>query len=148
MAMQHLPPFIPCHMLCWQQKRCAVISYRWKGAERAMKGKAVTSHQKSRIGFFRPSRWRGLQAGMTFSYVWVPITAAFLLELLLLVFVTFVIGTAYSNVLFPQLAMQVARQYAFVAALQANGSSLNPQSTFLPGQADSLLPMPDEGTSL
>ncbi|HLV99338.1 MAG TPA: sensor histidine kinase [Ktedonobacterales bacterium] len=113
-----------------------------------MEYKAMVSDQKIRSGVSRSPRWRGLQARMTFSYVWVTITAAFLLEVLILAFVTFGIGTAYSTVLFPQLAVQVARQYAFVAALQANGASLNSQSTFRPGETDSLLPMPDDGTSL
>ncbi|HEY7355622.1 MAG TPA: sensor histidine kinase, partial [Ktedonobacterales bacterium] len=53
-----------------------------------------------------------------------------------------------TNVVFPQLTMQVAKQYAFVAALQADGASLNPQATFRPGQSDSLLPMPDDGSAL
>ncbi len=96
----------------------------------------------------RPSRWRGLQARMTFSYVWVTVTAVFLLELLIVSLLAFVIGMIYTNIVFPQLAGQVARQYAFAAALQANGAALNPQSTFRPGQAASLLPMPDAGGSL
>jgi signal transduction histidine kinase len=112
-----------------------------------MKDKAAFSSQQ-KMSVSRPPRWRGLQARMTFSYVWVTITAAFLLELLILTFLSVVVGSLYSNVVFPQLAMQVARQYAFVAALQAHGTSLNPQATFRPGQPDSLLPMPDDGTLL
>jgi len=85
---------------------------------------------------------------MTFSYVWVTITAVFLLELLVVSLLAFVVGAVYTNVVFPQIAAQVARQYAFVAALQANGTGLNLQSTFRPGQPDSLLPLPDEDNSL
>lgn len=113
-----------------------------------MTGKAVISNQHIWPGVLRPRRWRGLQARMTFSYVWVTITAAFLLELLIFAFVTIVVGALYANVVFPQLAMQAARQYAFVAALQAQGTNLNSQTTFRPGQPDSLLPLPDDGSAL
>lgn len=113
-----------------------------------MQREAVDSSQSIRTSVSRPPRWRGLQARMTFSYVWITVTAVFLLELLIFSFLGFVIVTVYTNVLFPQLVGQVARQYAFVAALQSNGTALNPQSTFRPGQPDSLLLLPDEGNSL
>jgi NarL family two-component system sensor histidine kinase LiaS len=113
-----------------------------------MKSKATTSSRNMGISVTRPSRWRGLQARMAFSYVLVTITAAFLLEMLVISVLGFLISNIYSYTVFPQLAMQVARQYAFVAALQANGTALNPQSTFRPGQPDSLLPLPDEANSL
>ena len=96
----------------------------------------------------RVLRWRGLQARMAISYVLVTVAAVFLLEVLVITLLASLIGSLYANVLFPQIAEQVARQYAFVAALQANSTALNPQSTFLPGQPDSLLPFRDEGNVL
>ena len=113
-----------------------------------MKRKATASHQRTGSSILRPPRWNGLQARMTFSYVWVTVTAMFLLELLVISLLGFLIAFVYSYTVFPQLALQVARQYAFVAALQVNGTGLNPQSTFRPGQSDSLLPFPDEDSSL
>ncbi len=113
-----------------------------------MNGETKASSRDLSINVTRPSRWRGLQARMTFSYVLVTLTAAFLLEMLVISVLLVLVSNVYSYVVFPQLAMQVAREYAFVAALQANDSALNPQSTFRPGQPDSLLPLPDENTSL
>jgi NarL family two-component system sensor histidine kinase LiaS len=92
----------------------------------------------------RPLKWRGLQARMTISYVLVTVISVFLLEILIFIALASVVSSAYTNALFPQVVGQVARQYALAAALQANGAALNPRSTFLPGQADSLLPFPDE----
>jgi signal transduction histidine kinase len=85
---------------------------------------------------------------MTFSYVLVTVAAVFLLELLVVTLLASLIGSLYLYVVFPQLAGQVARQYAFVAALQASSTGLNPQSTFLPGRPASLQPLPDEGNVL
>jgi signal transduction histidine kinase len=96
----------------------------------------------------RVLHWRGLQARMMLSYVLVTVAAMFLLEILIGTLLLSLIGALYANVIFPQLAGQVARQYAFAAALQANGTALNPQSTFLPGQPDSLQPFPDADNAL
>ncbi len=95
-----------------------------------------------------PLKWRGLQARITISYVLVTVVSLFLLEILFIAPLGFVVFLAYSNTLFPQLVGEVARQYALDAALQADGTTLNPQSTFQPGQAGSLAPFPDEGNVL
>ncbi len=108
-----------------------------------MQREKIASDQSIESSLLRPPKWRGLQARMAFSYVWVTVTAVFLLELLIASLLALLIGGLYVYTVFPQFAEQVARQYAFVAALQADGTSLNPQSTFRPGQPDSLLPLPD-----
>lgn len=113
-----------------------------------MKRKGAEKKQSAQGSAPRVLRWRGLQARMTISYVLVTVAAMFLLEILIGILLTSLIGAFYSDALFPQIAGQVARQYAFVAALQANSTALNPRSTFLPGQPDSLLPFRDEGAVL
>src|SRR5262249_29464502 len=114
-------PFPP---ICYpgHQGESAIRTVGRSGA--AMKGKAMAGNQKLGVKGSRPVRWRGLQARMTFSYVWVTITAVFLLELVIIIFLSLVVGTWYSTAVFPQMAMQVARQYALAATLQANGTSL------------------------
>lgn len=113
-----------------------------------MKRKGVVNKRGQGSSALRSLRWRGLQARMTISYVLVTAAAVFFLELLIAAFLGFVISWAYEYTLFPQIAGQVARQYALAATLDANGTTLNPDSTFRPGQADSLRPFPDESNLL
>lgn len=80
-------------------------------------------------------QWRGLQAHMTISYVWVTLLSLLLLECLLLVLVLYI---AFSFI-FPAFLWQQARSYARAAAVQASDTQLNPQSTFRPHQAYTLL---------
>lgn len=91
----------------------------------------------------RPRRGRGLQARMTISYVLLTAISVFLLEALIFILLASLVSTLYSNVLFPHVAGQIARQYALAAALQADDTTLNPQTTFLPNQPGSLQPFPD-----
>ena len=113
-----------------------------------MKRKGVIRKQSAEGSTPHVLRWRGLRVRMMFSYVLVTIAAMFLLEILIGTLLSSLIGVLYSDVVFPQFAGQVAQQYAFAAALQASSTDLNPQSTFLPGQPDSLQPFPDEGNVL
>lgn len=76
---------------------------------------------------------------MTISYVWITLLSLFLLECLLLVLVLYI---AYSYV-FPAFLWQDARSYARAASVQASDTQLNPQSTFRPRQAYTLL-VPNE----
>jgi NarL family two-component system sensor histidine kinase LiaS len=113
-----------------------------------MKRKGVVNQQGKRSRPLRSLKWRGLQARMTISYVLVTAAAVFFLEFLIAGFLGFIISWAYENTLFPQIVGQVARQYALAATLDANGTTLNPASTFRPGQPDSLQPLPDESNLL
>ena len=81
----------------------------------------------------------GLQARMTFSYVWVTALFVLLLELLasflFILFINFQMDTSDFA-----LEERIGVQYAYAAALQSDGLVLNPRSTFLPGQPYSLAP--------
>jgi serine phosphatase RsbU (regulator of sigma subunit) len=83
--------------------------------------------------------WAKLQVRMTMSYVVVSVVTALLLELLLLLIFVFVIARLP---FLDQSAMTAARGtaqfYALEAAVQANGTALDPHSTFQPGQPSSL----------
>lgn len=86
----------------------------------------------------RAAKWRGLQARMTLSYVWVTI----LLVLLFLALVWLAFVVLATNVVAPFVytlsARDQALRYAFAATLQASPSGLNPHATFLPHQPNSL----------
>src|SRR5579859_2482426 len=89
-----------------------------------------------------PQRWptlHGLQARMTFSYVWVTALFVLLLEILAsFLFILLLNFNLETNDL--ALAERVGVQYAYAASLQSDGHVLNPRSTFLPGQPYSLAP--------
>ena len=84
------------------------------------------------------SWWSGLQAHMTISYVGVTVISVLLLEMLVLVILASFTYLSLSNPLLEAGIKQKAVQYALAASLQAQGESLNPQSTFQPRQVDSL----------
>jgi two-component system, NarL family, sensor histidine kinase LiaS len=83
---------------------------------------------------------RGLQARMTFSYVWVTALFVLLLEILAVALYLFLINiqAETSNL---ALAQRVCVQYAYAASVQSNGLVLNPRTTFQPGQPYSLIPL-------
>ncbi len=93
---------------------------------------------------FRFLRSSGLQARMTISYVWVTVVSLLVLTGVTIVFVALVITEgvlpAEANDALKPLVVHQAQVYALEAALQANGSTLNPQTTFQPGQPGTLLP--------
>src|SRR5712692_4867119 len=83
--------------------------------------------------------WSKLQVRMTMSYVVVSVVTALLLELLLFSIFVFVIARLP---FIDQSAMTAARGtaqfYALEAAVQANGTALDPHSTFQAGHPSSL----------
>lgn len=92
-----------------------------------------------------PQRWpplRGLQARMTFSYIWVTALFVLLLEILAgFLYILLLNFNMETNNL--ALVQRVGVQYAYAASLQSDGQVLNPRSTFLPGQPYSLAPPGD-----
>ena len=90
----------------------------------------------------------GLQLRMTTSYVVVSVVSALLPELLA-VGIGFLVITFFPS--FVEQGIQAdtehtAQIYALQAAVQANGDTLNPHSTFQPGQPTSLV-LPGADTS-
>ena len=84
--------------------------------------------------------WSKLQVRMTMSYVLVSVATALLLELLLILFFFLVIARLpYVDQATMDTAQRTAQTYALEAAVQANGTALNPDSTFQPGQPSSLV---------
>src|SRR6266704_3410076 len=82
----------------------------------------------------------GLQLRMTFSYVAVSVGSALLLELLIVGIWFFVISRFPVVDQGTRIATEhTAQIYALEAAVQANGDTLNPRSTFQPGQPSSLV---------
>ena len=105
------------------------------------KSEAPMSKKQSKSPSY-PRWWtplRGLQARMTFSYVWVTALFVLLLEILAsFLFILLLNFNLETNDL--ALAERVGVQYAYAASLQSDGLVLNPRSTFLPGQPYSLAP--------
>lgn len=85
------------------------------------------------------SKLRGLQARMTLSYVGVTVVFVLLLGIPVFLLLLLIANSQVYNV-DVSVAKRIGIQYAYAASLQANGSTLNPRSTFLPGQPDSLEP--------
>lgn len=85
------------------------------------------------------SWWSGLQAHMTISYVGVTVVSVLLLEMLVLVILALFTYSSLSTPLLDTAIKQEAVQYAVAASLQAQGEQLNPQSTFQPHQAGSIV---------
>lgn len=81
----------------------------------------------------------GLQARMTFSYVWMTVVFVLMLEILVFSFLL-LIANNWLQSLDLATAKRVGIQYAYTASLQSDGLLLNPRSTFLPGTPASLMP--------
>src|SRR5689334_25333708 len=83
--------------------------------------------------------WAKLQVRMTASYVAVSVVTALLLELLLILFLVFVLARLpaidQSNLV---VARSTAQFYALEATIQANGGPLDPHSTLQPSSPSSL----------
>ncbi len=93
-----------------------------------------------------PFRESGLRGRMTVSYV--AVTLGSVLSFLLLVTLTTgILAALFSdssgNTNFLTVLQQQARSYALVAGLRAQGTALDPQTSFIPGQAHSIV-LPDE----
>ncbi len=81
----------------------------------------------------------GLQARMTISYLGVTVVIALLLELLVCIIAYLVLTRSpLLNDVILNTAKQTAQVYAFKAASQLVGTTLDPRSTFQPGQPSSL----------
>src|SRR6266516_6674898 len=100
-------------------------------------------NKKQSNGFLQTRCWRksgGLQARMTFSYVWVTALFVLLLEIVAsFLFILFAIFQRDTNDL--PMAQRIGIQYAYAASLQSDGLVLNPHTTFRPGQPYSLVPL-------
>jgi hypothetical protein len=77
--------------------------------------------------------WSRLQVHMTTSYVGVSVVTALLIELLLFV-IFFIVLSPLIDQNVQDTARRTAQNYALEAADQGGGVTLNPQSTFQPGQ--------------
>lgn len=84
-------------------------------------------------------RWSKLRLRMTISYVVVSVVSALLVELLIaLLFFLVILRLPFVDQSTMASASNAAQFYALEAALQANGDTLNPASTFQQGQPFSL----------
>jgi serine phosphatase RsbU (regulator of sigma subunit) len=83
----------------------------------------------------------GLQLRMTTSYVVVSVVSALVLELLVVgIFFLVILRLPFVEQGILADTEHTAQIYAWAAAVQANGDTLNPRSTFQPGQPASLVP--------
>src|SRR2546429_7888693 len=89
--------------------------------------------------------WSRLQMRMAISYVEVSVVIVLLLELLLIV-IFFVVLFPFINQYFQGIVKKTAQDYAKVAAAQAGGVALDPQSTFQQDKPSSLV-LPKEDVS-
>jgi len=84
-------------------------------------------------------KWSGLQTRMTISYVAVTVVTALLLELLIGGTIVVVLSsTSILDKVILTTTKHTAQVYALEAALKAEGTALNPQTTFQPGQPASI----------
>jgi serine phosphatase RsbU (regulator of sigma subunit) len=103
---------------------------------------------KSKVSARKPGehqRWRnrfkGLQFRMTISYVAVSVAIALLVELLFVgIFFFVILRLPFVDQTTLDASEQTAQFYALEAAVQGNGDTLNPHSTFQSGQPFSLKP--------
>lgn len=99
------------------------------------------AEQDKRESFYRTKgrTWRGgLRMRIAISYVGLTAGILLLLEALAvfgLVMLLFSVIIPFTSI---QTVKQTAERYAYAAALQAHGTTLNPESTFLPHQANTL----------
>jgi len=84
--------------------------------------------------------WSKLQVRMTMSYVGVSVATALLVELLLILIFVFIIAhLPFVDQNTMTAARDAAQVYALEAAVQGNGTALDPHSTFQPGHPSSLV---------
>ncbi len=88
-------------------------------------------------GSLKRSWWSRLQVRMTISYLMVATSTALFLELAVAIGIFLALSALLTNAV-PIVARNTARVYAMQAAFQASSTSLNPRSTFQPGQPASL----------
>lgn len=108
-----------------------------------MNRSAASISKRLSKGLLHPRQWiklHGLQARMTFSYVWVTALFVILLEILAGLLSIFLLNFMGETSDFA-LAQRIGIQYAYAASLQSDGLVLNPRTTFQPGQPYSLVPL-------
>jgi signal transduction histidine kinase len=86
----------------------------------------------------------GLQARMTFSYVWVTVVSVLVLEALVVTLLGVVLFSFLRTQVLPAATAEIARDYALAAGGRANGEALDPRATFEPGKPGSLVPPGDD----
>ena len=105
-------------------------------SEESVRKPGENSHQRNRFLKKRP----GLQLRMTTSYVVVSVASALLVELLIAgIFLLVSTRLPFVEQAILNDTDHAAHIYALEAAVQANGDTLNPRSTFQPGQPASLV---------
>src|SRR5579884_2318459 len=85
------------------------------------------------------SRWSGLQSRITISYALTTIGVVLLIEMLFMT--TLIMALLYTPLANSETiaeARPTVKLYALEAAVQAQGSTLNPQTTFAPGHPFSI----------
>jgi two-component system, NarL family, sensor histidine kinase LiaS len=88
---------------------------------------------------YTSSRWSGLQSRITISYALTTIGVVLLIEILFMT--TLIMALLYTPLADSETlaeARPTVKLYALEAAVQAQGSALNPQTTFAPGQPFSI----------
>ena len=93
-----------------------------------------------RLRFLFPFSWSGLRARMALAYVSVTLGSV-LSFLLLTVLASGALSAVFSDSLdsnFLTVLQRQAQSYAQIAALQAQGETLDPHTSFIPGQAHTL----------
>src|SRR5450432_3797890 len=101
--------------------------------ERNMRHKNITRKQNISTAIQSPLKWSGLQARMTFSYVWVTIACILLLEILVLITVSiafFLLTHQQSSQLIPAVE-QTARQEAGNIASRLASTHFDPHTLSL-----------------
>ncbi|HEV2662358.1 MAG TPA: SpoIIE family protein phosphatase [Ktedonobacteraceae bacterium] len=112
-----------------------------------MKSEKKTGKRQQRRQKNTLKPWLRLQVRMAISYVAVSVAIALLLELLLvLIFFTVITRLPYVNQTVLDAANNTAEIYALEAIVQGGGTTLDPRSTFQPGQPYSLS-VPGESSS-
>lgn len=108
-----------------------------------MSKKSIFSKCAMPVGFTRFSkqglRFHGLQARMTFSYVWVTVASIFVLEILTYSLLALSVNTFYEYVQLTVMAQHPAAQYAQAMSELSNGAPLHPHSASVVSQPDLLL---------
>ena len=85
--------------------------------------------------------WSRLQVRMAVSYIGVTLIIVLALEfLLILIFYIVIVVSPLTDTVLGSVTRNTAQTYALEAALQVQGDTLNPSTTFQPGQTSSIAP--------
>jgi NarL family two-component system sensor histidine kinase LiaS len=123
-------------------ERVAVVVGREENERSVMQSKAmISAHKHTSL------KWSGLQFRMAASYALTTLLAALLLEILVgtTIWALLTYGPLTEDGVIAS-ARQAAELYALTAAVQAPGATLDPQTTFEPGQPSSIA-LPKDGNT-